>query len=276
MGRLSQAIRLITINRILVRHGLDEIIFATHLFRPFRFLLLLNPRNWLPRQRDAQGVRLRRALEELGPIFIKFGQMLSTRRDMLPDDIADELALLVDRVKPFASTQARHIIEVALGQSINTLFADFNDVPLASASIAQVHEAILHDGRKVIVKIVRPHIKKTIRRDIALLYIVAQLAQRFWSQAHRLHPVALVAEYEKTLFDELDLVREAANACELRRNFEHSDLLYIPKIEWPYCHKNVLVMERIKGIPVSDITQLKAHGVNLKALSERGVEVFFT
>ena len=277
MLRPAQALRLLHINRVLVRHGLDDIILATHLFRPIGFVRHLLPWNWL-RGEDhrSRGERIRLTLEDLGPIFVKFGQMLSTRRDLLPDDIADELAKLQDRVPPFAPEQSRQIIEQAYGRPLAETFAEFGEQPLASASIAQVHLARLFDGREVVVKVVRPGIARTIRRDIELLYIVAGLAQRYWREGRRLRPVEVVAEYEKTIFDELDLIREAANGAQLRRNFEHSPILYVPEIHWPYCRREVLVMERVRGIPVGQIEELRRLGVDMKKLSERGVAIFFT
>ncbi len=274
----AQLLRLLHINRILVRHGLEDIILATHLFRPIGFLRHLLPWNWVPRQymKLSRGARIRLALEDLGPIFVKFGQMLSTRRDLLPDDIALELARLQDRVPPFPGEQARAIIDRAYGQPLETMFAEFGFEPLASASIAQVHVARLHNGREVVVKVVRPGIHKTIRRDIELLYIIAELAQRYWKQGRRLRPVEVVAEYEKTIFDELDLVREAANASQLRHNFLDSPLLYVPEIFWTETRREVLVMERIRGVPVGEIGELQRLGVDMKKLSERGVEIFFT
>ncbi|MFO1371725.1 MAG: ubiquinone biosynthesis regulatory protein kinase UbiB [Candidatus Competibacteraceae bacterium] len=274
----AQLLRLLHINRVLVRHGLDDIVLATHLFRPIGFLRHLLPWNWMPRAQLmlSRGERIRLALEDLGPIFVKFGQVLSTRRDLLPDDIALELAKLQDQVPPFPSQQARVIIEKAYGQPLETVFAEFNFQPLASASIAQVHTAWLHNSREVVVKVVRPGIEKTIRRDVDLLYIIASLAQRYWKEARRLRPMEVVAEYEKTIFDELDLVREAANASQLRHNFQNSPTLYVPEVFWPETRREVLVMERIYGIPVGDIAQLRRRGVDLKKLSERGVEIFFT
>lgn len=274
----AQLLRLLHINRVLVRHGLDDIVLATHLFRPVGFLRHLLPWNWVPRQQLnlPRGARIRLTLEDLGPIFVKFGQMLSTRRDLLPDDIALELARLQDRVPAFPSEQVRIIIEKAYGQPLETIFDDFNFEPLASASIAQVHIARLRSGREVAVKVVRPSIEKTIRRDVELLYIIASLAQRYWKEGRRLRPLEVVAEYEKTIFDELDLIREAANASQLRRNFRDSPMLYIPEVFWPETRRNVLVMERIYGIPAGDIAELRRRGVNMKKLSERGVEIFFT
>ena len=276
MIRLNQLLRLLYINRVLVRHGLDEIIFATHLFRPFRFMLHLLPWNWFRRQRRPRAVRLRLALEALGPIFIKFGQILSTRRDLLPTDIADELAQLQDSVRPFPGRLARQIIENTYGKSVNAVFSEFNEEPLASASIAQVHAARLLNGKEVIVKVVRPDIRKTIERDVGLLYVLADLAERYWSQGRRLRPREVVAEYEKTILDELDLMREAANASQLRRNFRHSSMLYVPEVYWPHTHRRVMVMERISGIPISDVSSLREQGIDLKKLAETGVEIFFT
>ncbi|HCK82148.1 MAG TPA: hypothetical protein DIC59_11885 [Candidatus Competibacteraceae bacterium] len=245
----AQLLRLLHINRVLVRHGLDDIIFATHLFRPVGFLRHLLPWNWLPRQQSelSRGARIRLALEDLGPIFVKFGQMLSTRRDLLPDDIALELAKLQDQVPPFPGEQARAIIEKAYGKPLETVFDDFGFQPLASASIAQVHAARLRGGRDAVVKVLRPAIEKIIRRDVELLYLIAGLAQRYWKEGRRLRPVEVVAEYEKTIFDELDLVREAANASQLRHNFQNSPILYVPEVFWPETRRNVLVMERIYG-----------------------------
>ena len=268
--------RLLHINWVLVSHGLDELILATHLFRPVRFVAFLSPNFWIRKQREPRGVRIRRTLEDLGPIFVKFGQMLSTRRDLLPEDIADELAKLQDRVPPFPGSEARAIIEKALEQPVSELFAQFDETPLASASIAQVHVAELHSGEDVVVKVLRPAVEKRIESDVALLYELARLAQRFWADAKRLRPVEVVAEFEKTIINELDLVREGANAAELRRNFEHSEVLYIPRIYWDLTRRNVVVMERIYGIPIGDMKRLREEGVDLKLLAHRGVEIFFT
>lgn len=276
MIRPGQVLRLFHINRILIRHSLDEVILATHLFRPMRFLLYLTPWYWLRRKRPPRAVRIRQALEDLGPIFVKFGQLLSTRRDLLPDDIADELARLQDRVAPFPGQQARRIIEKALGMPLSQGFLDLDEVPLASASIAQVHAARLLDGREVVVKVVRPNIEKVIRRDVSLLYIVAGLAERYWSEGRRLHPTEVITELEKTILDELDLMREAANASQLRRNFQDSPLLYVPQVYWPLNRRNVMVMERIYGTPIWDVASLRRQGIDLKELAEHGVELFFT
>jgi len=264
------------INFVLARNGLDDLVFRTHLFRPVSFVRFLLPWHWFRRDPRSRGERIRCSLEELGPIFVKFGQILSTRRDLLPDDIADELSQLQDNVPPFPDSEARAIIEKSLGQSVGELFARFDESPLASASIAQVHTAQLHDGREVIVKVVRPNIKSTIRRDLALLYTLAELAERFWADGRRLHPREVVAEYDKTIMDELDLMREAASASQLRRNFAGSEQLYVPEVHWPLTRRDVMVMERISGTPVGDIDALHAQGIDFKRLAENGVEIFFT
>ena len=269
--------RLLQIQRVLVRHRLDEIIRATHLYRPVRFVFLLSPAAWFRRERaGSRGERLRLALEELGPIFMKFGQMLSTRRDLLPRDIADELEKLQDRVPPFPGAAARQLVETAYGRPLTDVFARFDESPLAAATIAQVHPAQLKDGKEVVVKIVRPGIRALIKRDIEVLYALAHLANRYWSDAHRLRPVELVREYEKTILDELDLMREAANAAQLRRNFADSRLLYVPEVYWDYCRKNVMVMERVHGVLISDMAELQRRGANIQRLAENGVEIFFT
>ncbi|MEQ1622315.1 MAG: ubiquinone biosynthesis regulatory protein kinase UbiB [Methylococcales bacterium] len=276
MIRPKILLRLIHIQWVLVFHGLDEIVLKTHLFRPIRYLAIFSPYYWLKREAEPRAVRIRHVLEDLGPIYVKFGQALSTRKDLLPDDIADELVKLQDRVPPFPNEVARRIIESQLGMSISEAFAEFSSDPLASASVAQVHTATLHSGESVIVKVVRPDIEERIRSDIGLLYELARFAEKFWSDARRLRPMEVVAEFEKTTLDELDLVREAGNAAKLRRNFEKSDIIYIPEIHWPLTREKVMVMERIHGVPVGDIEQLKAGGADFKLLAERGVEIFFT
>lgn len=268
--------RLIHISWVLVLHGLDEIVLKTHLFRPIRYLAIFSPYYWLKRESEPRGVRIRHALEDLGPIYVKFGQALSTRKDLLSDDIADELVKLQDRVPPFGNEVARLIIEAELGMSIAEAFAEFDSTPLASASVAQVHTAVLHTGEQVVVKVLRPDIEQRIISDMGLLHELARIAERFWADAKRLRAIEVVAEFERTTLDELDLVREASNAAKLRRNFEGSELIYIPEIHWPLTRKKVMVMERIHGIPVGDIGALKAGGADFKSLAERGVEIFFT
>jgi ubiquinone biosynthesis protein len=275
MKHIRQVLRLMTITLVFLRHGLDEYIIALHLFRPLKFIYYLAPWNWSRRDRGDRAVRVRRALEDLGPIFIKFGQTLSTRRDLLPPDFATELARLQDAVPPFSSKESVAIIEKALGRSVGEVFANFDPEPMASASVAQVHAAELKNGREVVVKVLRPGIDKIIRHDIELLYILARMAARYWPEGKRLRPVEVVQEYEKTIFDELDLMREAANASQLKRNFEDSPMLYVPGIEWDYTSKNVMVMERIRGIPVGDFDELRRQGISMQALAERGVEIFF-
>jgi len=276
MIRPAQITRLVHINFVLARHGLDEIILATHLFRPFRFLYYLAPWNWIPRKRGPRAVRIRHALEELGPIYVKFGQILSTRQDLLPDDIALELSRLQDDVPPFPGSLARAAIEAAQGAPIEDIFNQFDETPLASASIAQVHTAQLKDGTDVVIKVLRPNIREYITRDVKLLHTIASLAERYWQHGKRLHPCEVIAEFEKILYDELDLLREAANASQLRRNFSDTDVLYVPEVYWPYCRPDVMVMERIYGIQISNVETLRANNIDLKILAERGVEIFFT
>lgn len=276
MLRTRQLHRLLRITQIFVRHDLDEFVTAIHLFRPYRWLLRLAPWRWMPRARPARGARLRQALEELGPVFVKFGQALSTRPDLLPDDIAEELARLQDRVPPFAEAQAVATIEHSLGARIDDIFSAFERTPVASASVAQVHIARLHDGAEVAVKVLRPGIKDVIERDVDLLYVLARLAVRYLPDGKRLRPVEIVDQFRKTLADELDLRREAANANQLRANFADSDLLYVPKIFWEYTRRDVMVLERIHGIPISNISALKDARVDMRRLAHNGVTIFFT
>ena len=276
MFSFGEILRLLSIQRILIRHGMDEIIFATHLFRPLRFMLYLLPWNWLREIKEPRQVRLRRVLEDLGPVFVKLGQQLSTRRDMLSEDIIEEFEKLQDSVRPFSGREARQIIEQAYGHSLDKVFSHFDETPLASASIAQVHCATLHDGREVVVKVVRPDILKVIRRDIGILHFLARQAEKYSKDGHKLKPSNVVREFENTLHNELDLMREAANASQLKRNMAGSDDLYIPDIEWDLTRKNVLVMERIHGVQVNQIDALKELDVDLEDLARTGVELFFT
>jgi ubiquinone biosynthesis protein len=273
---MSRVLRLVTILRTVGRYRLDEFVDTDLLPTLPRVALGLSP--WrLYRAPDLpRGVRLRRALEELGPVFIKFGQMLSTRRDLLPEDIADELAKLQDDVPPFPGQQSIAIIEKALGKPVAELFATFDPTPMASASVAQVHAATLHSGEQAVVKVVRPDIEPIIRQDLALMFTLARLVAKYLPEGRRLRPVEVVADYKLVILDELDLGREAANACQLRRNFEDSKLVYIPEVYWDYTSRNVFTMERIWGIPVTDIDTLRAKGADFKLLGERGVELFFT
>lgn len=269
--------RLYRIITILLERGIDELVPAR--YQPWPGRLARRSLFWLKnRQPDlSRGARIRLAFEALGPIFIKFGQMLSTRRDLLPPDIAEELALLQDRVPPFCGQAARQQTERSLGCPIETLFDDFDETPLASASIAQVHTARLKEsGREIVIKVIRPDIEPVIDADLRLMRALARLVARFVPQSARLRPIEVVEEYRKTILDELNLMREAANAIQLRRNFTGSEALYVPEIITDLCREQVLVMERIYGIPVSDIAALEANGTNMKLLAERGVEVFFT
>ena len=274
MPRWRTMLRLIRIQRVLVKYSLDDIIKETHLLRPLRFLFYLAPRR---RDRSAPvGERIRLALEELGPIFVKFGQAISTRRDLLPPDIADELAKLQDAVPPFPVAEALEILNAAYERDVNEVFKRFDSEPLAAASIAQVHTAKLHDDTEVIVKILRPGVEEQIERDLAVLRLIAGLADRYWEHGKRLRPLEIVDEYEHTIIDELDLMREAANSAQLKRNFEDSDMLYVPEIYWDYCRPEAMVQERIYGTPISDMESLRAAGANIQVLAENGVEIFFT
>jgi len=273
---IRQFARMMKISVILSRYRLDEFLEATHLYRPMRLLRVLSPGGSREMADRPRGERLRLALNEMGPIYVKFGQIISTRRDLVAADIADELALLQDQVPPFPGEEAQSIVEAALQKPVSELFASFELEPLASASIAQVHAATLPDGREVVVKVVRPGIRRQIRRDIDLLLAVAGLAEKYWESGPRIRPSQFVHEFETFVFDELDMNREAANASALRHNFEGSKDLYIPEIYWPYCKRQVLVMERISGIPISNIQGLRDAGVNLERLSKLGIKVFYT
>jgi len=268
--------RLVSINFTLARFGLDQVVLSIHFFRPLYLLGVINPFNWFRSKDQSQAERLRLCIESLGPIFIKFGQMMATRRDLFGDEITDELEKLLDRVPPFPWIQARDIVEQQLGMSLQQAFRTFDENEIASASIAQVYGAQLPDGQKVVVKVVRPGIERKIRQDIEVLMMLARMADRYWDEAKRVKPIQIVREFETTILNELDLVREAANANQLRRNFEGSADLYVPRVHWDYCRSKVMVMERISGIAVSDIKQLQAQEINLEVLSRKGVEIFFT
>jgi ubiquinone biosynthesis protein len=272
----AEFLRLLHIQHVLIRHGLDSWVVSMHLWRPLRWLFRLHPSTWFRVMSGSQGDRLRNVLEDLGPVFIKLGQLLSTRRDLLPDDITDGLARLQDQVQPFASSEARKIIEASLGKSIDEVFASFEDTALASASIAQVHAATLLDGREVVVKVVRPDIRPRIRRDLALARRLAVLAERWSPEARRFHPIELVEDYERVILDELDMQREAASMSQVRRNFEGDARLHVPEVLWQHSGERALVMERIQGVPIGQVQRLKDLGCNMQLLAERGVEIFFT
>jgi ubiquinone biosynthesis protein len=275
--KLRVLARLIRIQRAIARHGLVEFTRGTPVHGRLRLIQALSPWLWLQgHSRGTRAERLRQALVELGPVFVKFGQAISTRLDLLPPDIGAELVKLQDRVPPFDGQAARQLAQEALGAPLDSLFRSFDNTPLAAASIAQVHAAVLPDGREVIVKILRPGMRDVIARDIEVLYALARLAARYSSEAARLRPVEVVREYEKTILDELDLMREAANAGHLKRNFAGDARLYVPEAHWDLCRENVMVMERIHGIPIGEIDRLKALGVDFRKLSENGVQIFFT
>ncbi len=257
------------------RYRLDTL-FAPFTPAKFRWLLRLSPLRLLPKGNLAEGLRLRLALQDLGPVFIKFGQMLSTRRDLIPLAIADELAGLQDAVPPFPSVQARAIVEAALGKPPDAVFASFSDDPMASASVAQVHAATLPDGTEVVVKIVRPDIATVIEEDIAVLTMLATWLEEHVAETRRLHLVQVITDYERTIFNELDMRKEAANTEQLRQNFAGSPLLYVPRVYQDFCSDNVLCLERIYGVPISNIEELHRRGTNMRLLAERGVETFFT
>jgi ubiquinone biosynthesis protein len=275
--RLRVLLRLLQIQRVLVRHRLDDYVRATHLYRPLRLIYYVSPWTWFQRSAGVtRGERLRLSLEELGPIFVKFGQALSTRRDLLPSDVADELAKLQDRVPPFPGEVAIATLEKTFGKPLSRIFAGFDATPLAAASIAQVHAATLPDGAEVVVKILRPGMLEVIELDLEVLDALAKLADEYWQEARPVRPIEVVQEYRKTVTDELDLLREAGNAAQLKRNFAGSALLYVPQVHWDYCRPNVMVMERIHGIIVSQIEELRAAGTDIAKLAENGVEIFFT
>lgn len=266
--------RLITILCTFGRYRIDELLPPA--YRRWWMRMVLWPFKWRTRDALNRGERLRHALEDLGPIFIKFGQLLSTRPDLVPVDIIVELNQLQDNVAPFPNHEFRKIIETALGQPLQALFREFSEDPLASASIAQVHTAVLTTGEDVVIKAVRPGIEKIINQDVALMTLFARILERVSPDGKLLRPVDVVDEYRQTIFDELDLMRETANASQLKRNFDQSPLLYVPEVYWDYCRHNVMVMERVYGAQVTDLETLKAHGVDIKLLAERGVEIFFT
>ena len=267
-------LRLLKIVFVVLRFGLDEFLLAHERVRWMR--VPLNILLFLRNTDKPRAVRLRLALEALGPIFVKFGQMLSTRRDLMPTDIADELAKLQDQVPPFPSAQAVAVLEAAYRKPLHEVFKSFEETPVASASVAQVHFAVLPDGRDVAVKILRPGITDVISHDVALLKVAADLVEWLWADGRRLKPREVINEFEKHLEDELDLMREAANASQLRRNFADSPLLRVPEMYWDHCSTGVMVMERMYGMPVSQVDALRAAGVDIPRLAANGVEIFYT
>ena len=271
---IGRGFRLFRIAVVLARYRLDTLILDMPALKLARVVRMIP---WGRRgvRNLSRGARLRLALEELGPIYVKFGQILSTRRDLLPHDISDELAKLQDHVPAFPGDQARRIVEEQLGKPVSELFGSFDETPLASASIAQVHAATLPDGTEVVAKVVRPGIEKQINTDLALLTALANLARRYHPEGERIRPNEVVAEFKRVIFDELSMQSEGANASMLRRNWEDSEALYIPKIYWSHTADRVLVMERVGGVPVRDIDELKRQGVDLEKLARRGIRVFY-
>lgn len=271
---IKALLRSLNILRVALRYRIDTL--CERLTLPWWARWPLTLLSALPRPKQQRGIRVRLALEELGPVFIKFGQLLSTRPDLVPADICRQLDKLQDDVPPFPSADFVEVVETALENSIGEMFASFDHEPLASASVAQVHAATLQDGREVVVKAIRPTIRSTIEQDCALLIALARILEKYSAEARRLRPVEVASDYRTTILDELDLRREAANTSILRRNFESSPLLYIPEVYWPYTSTQVMVMERIYATPVTDIETLRAANTDFKVLAERGVEIFFT
>ncbi|HEX5374018.1 MAG TPA: ubiquinone biosynthesis regulatory protein kinase UbiB [Aquabacterium sp.] len=272
--RIRTSLRPAFIGLIMLRYGLDTLLLGSMPHPALR--LLARVLSIGRRQDDPPGVRLRVAMERLGPIFVKFGQMLSTRRDLLPPDVADELAKLQDQVPPFPAEESVKLVEKALGKPVSVLFKSFDVQPVASASIAQVHFAVLHDGREVAVKVLRPGMLNVIDDDLALLRTLARWVERLSADGRRLKPREVVAEFDKYLHDELDLVREAANAAQLRRNMQELGLCLVPEMIWDMCTTTVMVMQRMKGVPISQMERLREAGVDIKKLARDGVTIFFT
>jgi ubiquinone biosynthesis protein len=265
--------RIIFIIFIVLKFRLDEFF---KLRKNSLLSILLFPLSLIKSKKDNRAIRLRLALESLGPIFIKFGQMLSTRKDLLPNDIAIELSKLQDKVPPFEFKKVKQTIENAYSKKISSVFKEFNEKPVASASVAQVHFAILHNGEKVAVKILRPNIESEVKKDIKLLHLIANILYKIWSDGKRLKPDEVVSEFERHTQSELNLLLEAGHCSHLGENFKDKKLLVVPSVFWDYCHEKVMVMERMDGIPISNIDAIKKNKINLSELAKNGVEIFFT
>ncbi len=270
--------RMLRIQRVFVKYGLDDLFLKGTRANVLRYVFYLSPTRWTndDYRSRARGERLRLALEELGPVFVKLGQVLSTRRDLLPDDIYQELALLQDKVKPFDGAEAKAVVENALGDSTEAIFESFDTEPMASASIAQVHPAVLKSGEDVVVKVLRPGIAELIDRDVALMYTMAGFAEKILPDGRRLKPREVVSEYDRTIHDELDLVLEGTNATVLKNNFKTFDTLYIPTVHWEYTRSNVITLERIYGISIRDVDAMHAINMDMRKLAEHAVEIFYT
>lgn len=276
MKNFSIFYRIIYIQYVFIKNGLDDVLTQHPRFYLLRFFIYLNPFNWFKKHKKTRGEAIRVSFEQLGPIFIKFGQALSTRPDLIPEDIVKELEKLQDNVPPFPGIEVENILKKTYKKPILEVFAEFDSEALASASIAQVHAATLKTGEKVVVKVLRPKIKKIIQEDLLILFALAKWVDNYLPNGKRLKPIEVVREFKHSLIDELDFNREAANAAQLRRNFNKSPLLYVPEIYWDYVHDNILVIERIDAIPVNDVHQLDAYHIDRKKLAERGLEIFFT
>ncbi|MEE2684229.1 MAG: ubiquinone biosynthesis regulatory protein kinase UbiB [Pseudomonadota bacterium] len=270
--KLRLILRIVVIQKILFKHDLDILLWKL-IFSPIYHILRIIPRK---SSNDSLGIRVRKALEELGPIFVKFGQAISTRGDIFPREVINELVKLQDQVPPFNPEESISILEDTYKKPIGEVFKEFVREPLAAASVAQVHDAKLKTGEEVVVKILRPGVRKQIEKDLDLLYLLASGIDKYWKEGKRLRLMEVVSEFEKTLDKELDLMAEASNANQLKRNFHSSGMLYVPEVYWDYCRKNIMVMEKVVGVPISDIESLVKSKTDIKKLAENGVEIFFT
>ena len=277
MNQFKIVARILKIQKILVFYHLDDLIEDIPFLKPLQWFFYFSPKRWLRnKSKEPQGERIRKALETLGPLYVKFGQSLSTRPDLLPPDIAEELAKLQDNVPPFPAEQAKKEIENAFHQPAEKVFQSFNAQAFASASVAQAHLAQLHTGEEVVVKILRPGILDAIEQDMEILFLIAKLVEKYSEEGRRLKPLEVVGDYQKTVHNELNLMREAANCAQIGRNWKDSDIIRVPKIYWDFCRQNILVQEFIHGIPINDINGLSEAGVDIHQLATNGVKIFFT
>ena len=277
MNQFKIVARILKIQKILVFYHLDDLIEDIPVLKPLQWFFYLSPKRWLRKKsEESKAERIRKALETLGPLYVKFGQSLSTRPDLLPPDIAEELAKLQDNVPAFSPEQAQQEIENAFYQPAEKVFKSFDPKAFASASVAQAHLAQLHTGEEVVVKILRPGILAAIEQDMEILFLIAKLVEKYSQEGRRLKPLEVVSDYQKTVRNELDLMREAANCAQIGRNWKDSDIIRVPKIYWDFCRQNILVQERIHGIPINDIDGLSEAGVDIHQLALNGVKIFFT